>query len=211
MLKWAFKKDSIRVLEIGGGTGSATAALLDRLKENNLTNRIGEYIFSDVSPVFLRMGNRRIMDSAPDDLKYELKRLDFDKPLVLQGIKGNDIDAVYGVNTLHVAKNLSQALKNIHQVIKSGGMLVISECCRPHKDYLLFQEVIFNLLDNYVSVELDSNLRPVSGFLDYDHWKASLLDAGFRNVEAIFNTDADFPQGLKDKIGILVAVIKAEK
>jgi SAM-dependent methyltransferase len=151
------------------------------------------------------------MSKVGDDFCYSLKKLDFDKSLVSQGIKAEEIDIVYGVNALHVAKNLTRALRNIYEVISPGGMLIICEYCRPNINYLLLQEFIFCLLDNYVEVDLDENLRPTPGFLDYAHWRANLEAAGFTNIEAVFNTDGNYPAELKDKIGTLAVVIKAQK
>lgn len=211
VLKWSLNRNNIRLLEVGGGTGGASSSLIDKLKDRKLLSRISEYIFSDVSPVFLRIGNRAIMSRVGDEFQYSLKRLDFDKPIVEQGIKENEIDIVYAVNSLHVAKNLVSSLKNIHQVIKPGGMIILSECCRLNETYLLFQEFIFNLLDNYVDVDLDNNLRPTPGFLDYEHWRSNLGVAGFKNIEAIFNTDGSYPADLNTKVDISAAVIKGEK
>jgi SAM-dependent methyltransferase len=211
VLKWASGRNNIRLLEVGAGTGGASAALIDKLKERNQLSRISEYIFSDVSAAFLRIGNRAIMNRVGDDFNYSLKRLDFEKSLVEQGIKENDIDIVYAVNALHVAKNLAGSLKNIYEVISPGGAIVLSEYCRPNENYLLLQEFIFNLLDNYTKVDLDSDLRPLPGFLDYEHWRRNLEAAGFKNIEAIFNTDGSYPADLRTKIDILATVIKGEK
>lgn len=211
VLKWGLKKDGIRFLEVGAGTGSATSALIGHLKQKGILAQINEYIFSDVSPVFLRIGNRAIMNITGDDFNYSLKRLDFNKSIIQQGITEDSIDVVYGVNTLHVAKNLADSLRNIYKVIKPGGALILSECLRPDTHYLLCQEIIFNLLENYVNVDLDNDLRPVPGFLDYGHWEKNLEAAGFRNIEYVFNTDGNCPQGLESKVGLLAIAIKAEK
>lgn len=210
VLKWALKRSNIRFLEVGGGTGGASAALIDLLKEKNLLSNISEYIFSDVSPAFLRLGNRAIMSRVADDFQYSLMRVDFDKPLVDQKIAEDSVDVVYGVNALHVAKDLVGSLKNIYRVIRPGGLIILSESCRPRADYLLSQEIIFNLLDNYVNVDL-SNIRPDPGFLDFEHWKLNLEAARFRNVEAISNTDGSYPPELRSKIDLLALVIKGEK
>jgi SAM-dependent methyltransferase len=211
VLKWTAGRNDMKLLEVGAGTGGASTSLIAKLKEKKLLSRIGEYIFSDISPVFLRMGNRAIMAIVDDDFKYSLKRVDFDKSLVEQGLKENEIDVVYGVNALHVAKNLVTALKNIYRILKPGGLIILSECCRPDEHYLLSQEVIFNLLDNYVDVDLDNHLRPIPGFLDYRHWRSNLEAAGFGNPEAIFNTDGSYSADLSGKVGVLATVIKGEK
>ncbi|MDD2654894.1 MAG: class I SAM-dependent methyltransferase, partial [Candidatus Omnitrophica bacterium] len=108
--KWISNKKNITILEVGGGTGSATSFLLEKLKETNKLSIVDEYIFSDISPIFLRMGNKVIMSIVPDDFQYSLKKLDFDKPIIEQGFKENEFDVVYGVNSLHVAKNLATSL-----------------------------------------------------------------------------------------------------
>lgn len=207
--KWISGRNNLRFLEVGGGTGGASAALIDKLKEHNSLSLISEYIFSDVSAVFLRLGNREIMNRVGEDFNYSLKKLDFEKPLAAQGIKEGDLDVVYGVNTLHAAKDLVGALKNIHSAIKPGGMIILCEYCRPSEKHLLLQEFIFNLLDTFVRVNLDSYLRPVPGFLDYEHWKRNLEAAGFINIEAIFNTDGGY--AAVPKADILAVVLKGEK
>ena len=211
IFKWALKRNDIRLLEIGAGTGGATVSLLDKLKDTKQLCAISEYIFSDVSPVFLRLGNEKIMKRVGDDFNYSLKKLNFDNPIVNQGINKEEIDIVYGVNSLHVAKNLSASLKYLYDIIKPGGMIILSECCRPSGDYLLPHELIFNLLDNYVDVDLNPVLRPIPGFLDYEHWKRNLSAAGFINIETVFNTDCGQSDNLSNKVDILAAVIKGEK
>jgi SAM-dependent methyltransferase len=209
--KWLPKAGGVRLLEVGGGTGGASAALIDTLKANNRLSQISEYIFSDVSPAFLRLGNRAIMQNTGEDFNYSLKRLDFEKPLAGQGIKKDYLDVVYGVNTLHVAKDLVGALRNIGEVLKPGGVLVLCEYCRPSMNYFLLQEFIFNMLDNFVNVNLNPELRPLPGFLDYPHWKKNLEAAGYTNIEAIFNSDGAYPAQERLKIDVLAVVIKAEK
>ena len=209
--KWVLSNGNIRLLELGAGTGGATASLIDRLKARQTLSKINEYIFSDISPIFLRIGNRVIMSRVGDDFQYSLKRLNFERPLIEQGINKDGVDIIYAVNALHVAKDLVGALKNIYEVVKPGGALIFSEHCRPSENYLLFQEFIFILLDNYVDVNLDRNLRPIPGFLDYEHWRCNLEAAGFKNIEAVFNTDGKHSAGSKTKADILAAVIKGEK
>ncbi|MDP3142702.1 MAG: class I SAM-dependent methyltransferase, partial [Candidatus Omnitrophota bacterium] len=165
----------------------------------------------DVSPIFLRLGNQAIMKIISEGFNYSLKKIDFEKPLFEQGIDENSIDMVYGVNALHVAKDLSNALSNIYKIIKPGGKIILSECCRPTESHLLLQEFIFNLLDSYVNVKLDPYFRPVPGFLDYEHWKRNLEAAGFKDIEALLNTDVNYTQFSEGKAPILAIVIKGEK
>ncbi len=212
ILKWLLNKGGIKFLELGGGSGSATSLLIERLRTANILNKIDEYIFSDISPVFLRLGNRAIMSKVQDNFKYELKKIDFNKPIIEQGIEENYIDVVYGVNTLHIAKDLMKTLKEIFKIIKRGGMLVISECVRADTGDVLLQELIFNLLDDYKNVNLDTDIRTTPGFLPYKQWIKLFEYAGFKNIEIMLNTDGmSHPSDTANKYPILSAVIKGVK
>lgn len=209
--KWLDNKSKIKILELGGGTGSASELLIFYLKERSMIGNIKEYTFSDISPFFLRSGNIAIMKHAPQDFQYTLKLLDFNSPLIEQGIKKNDFEVVYGVNTLHVAKNLLRSLREIHKIIKPGGLIIIAESIRDHQNDLLVQEIIFNLLDDYTNVEIDPYLRTTPGFLPYAQWPKILRASGFSDIEIILNTDGLIFEKKPNVYPKLAAVIKGVK
>jgi SAM-dependent methyltransferase len=211
ILKWLLQKNKIKLLELGGGTGSASSLLIDKLKQRNMLDKIEEYIFSDISPFFLRLGNIAIMNHAPQDFKYTIKKLDFNKPLVEQGIKENEIDIVYGVNALHAAKNIIITLREIYKIIKPGGLLIISECIRANPTDTLVQEIIFNLLEDYFNVEIDPYLRTTPGFLPYEQWDKIFRNSGFNNIEIILNTEGSYLENNSRIYPKLAAVIKGVK
>lgn len=211
VMKWFLQRDNIKLLELGGGTGSASSLLIEQLRKKNVLNNIGEYIFSDISPIFLRLGNIAIMNQAPEDFNVNLKKLDFNKSLVEQNINENSIDIVYGINALHVAVNLFKTLREIRKVIRPGGLIILSECIRSNTTEPLIQEVIFNLLEDYTNVEIDSCLRKTRGFLPYEEWINMLKAAGFRNVEIILNTDGLSSESNSTIYPKLAAVIKGVK
>lgn len=210
LLKWLPDKEGIKILEIGGGTGSASVFFLKTMYKKGLIKKIDEYIFSDISPILLRVGNRAIMEEFSDIQMIQLKTLDFNKPFFSQGIKPDSFDVVYGVNSIHAAEDLISSLENIYYALKIGGSIILSECVRPKKDGLLFQELIFNLLDNYRDVRL-SELRPMPGFLDVESWKQIFNKSKFRNVELLTNADhSDREKSLCDE-QVFAMVIKGEK
>lgn len=206
-------KEAIRIIEIGGGTGNAAALLLKKIIEKGYDIRLAEYIFTDISPIFLRIGNKLMMEKIPefDFDKILLKKLDFNKSFVEQKFCENDIDIVYGVNALHVATDLLSSLKHIIEIIKPGGKLIISESVRENNDDLLVQEIIFNMLDDFLNVKTDPRLRPTLGFITASQWGKLFTEAGFKNIEIITNSDIELTQEKCRSIPKLAAVIKGEK
>ena len=206
VLKWVHN-DKVTILELGGGTGYASIALLSEFANSDKLKNIENYFFSDFSSLFIRSGAREIDSNMPTFKKLKTCKIDFDKPLLDQDVQSNSIDICYGVNSLHVAKNLEKSLGFIYEILKPKGKLIISECVRPNVDVQLFQELIFNLLDNYRDVELSSS-RQTPGFLTIDNWEKSFKKAGFTKFEFIDNTcNGD----LRNKEDILAAVMKGEK
>jgi SAM-dependent methyltransferase len=127
-----------------------------------------------------------------------------------QGIKPDSFDIIYGVNSLHAAKDLISSMGYIYSALKPGGSIILSECVRPRENILLFQELIFNLLDNYCDMEL-SELRPMPGFLDVKSWRRILDAAKFKNIELLTNVDSDEKRNSFCDEQVLAMVIKGEK
>jgi SAM-dependent methyltransferase len=203
-------KNNIRILEIGGGMGSAAVFFLKEIHNQGLINKIKEYVFSDVSPILLRAGNKLIMEELPDDHIVELKALDFNKSFLSQGIKPSRLDLVYGVNTLHAAENIIRSLGNIYDSLTRGGKIILSECVRSRREGLLFQELIFNFLDNYADTKL-SEVRPMPGFLDVESWERIFNETKFKNIEIITNVDTDGNKSCNVGDNVFAMIIKGEK
>ncbi len=210
LLKWLPDKESIRILEIGGGTGSASIFFLKEMFERSLFKKIEEYVFTDISPILLRTGNKAIMEEIIDIQMIQLKTLDFNKSFSSQGIKPDNFDIIFGVNSLHAAKDLISSMEYIFYALKPGGSIILSECVRPGKNNLLFQELIFNLLDSYCDVEL-SEFRPMPGFLDVKSWQGIFEKTKFKNIELLTNVDSDEKSNSSYGEKVLAMIIKGEK
>lgn len=184
------------ILEIGGGAGSAAAALLERLEADGLLSRVERYIFTEPVPTFLRRGERMLRQRFPA-FPIQVQKLDMNLPFSEQGIAPGSVDLLYAVNTVHVAKNLSVTLGHIFQSLKPGGRAVFSECIRPFPGQPIYVEYAFNFLENFVNVELDPEVRPTHGFLTPGNWRAALSRAGFGRVELLPDVErfaARFPR-----------------
>ncbi|MFN7967654.1 MAG: class I SAM-dependent methyltransferase [Acidobacteriota bacterium] len=172
-----------RVLELGGGMGSAALALVAALDSAQRSDTLSSYLFSELSPVFLRRGQRALTAALPSAASALFRRLDIDLPLAPQGIEKDSVDLVYAVNVLHVARDLDATLAQLYQVIAPGGWLVLGECVRPHRDSAVYTEFVFQLLDSFRAPVLDPIARPNAGFLCAQDWQRLLLRHGFERAE----------------------------
>ncbi len=172
----------LRILEIGAGAGSGTEALLNTFAEREWLGRIEAYRVTEPS-AFLRRKSQRAVTAAYPDVPLEFAALDVDLPWQDQGVDPGSFDLIFGVNVLHVAKNLVASLVQARIALVPGGNLVAGECIRPFAGQPISMEFVFQILDSFTEVVTDSEIRPQAGFLTIEHWEKALRRAGFRSVE----------------------------
>ena len=168
----------LRILELGGGLGSATLALLDALEATGRLGDVAAYRFTELAPPFLRRAQRTLGACRPG-LPLTYARVDIDAPLAGQGIAPESVDLAWAVNTVHVARDLGATLAELRTALRPGGLLLLGECLRPFPGLPVYPEFVFLLLDPFRAPRLDPELRPEPGFLTPESWLASLRAAGF--------------------------------
>jgi SAM-dependent methyltransferase len=177
----ALHGDGGAVLELGGGLGSGTAAFLERFSGTGRLGAIRSYRFTEIAPSFLRRGQRRLAGMFPG-VPLSFGRLDMDRSFAEAGVEEGAFALVYGVNTLHVARDLEFTLGEVHRALAPGGTLVLSECVRPFPGRPVYIEFLFNLLEAFRAPRLVEPWRPNGGFLTPEQWTAALEACGFRDV-----------------------------
>ncbi|GAA5065150.1 hypothetical protein GCM10023336_45780 [Streptomyces similanensis] len=100
------------VVELGGGSGAATEAVLDALRGRN-----AEYLFTDVSPLYT--------GAAAERLGVRTALLDIDADFTDQGLAVGGADIVVAANVLHNAADLPAALRRIRRLLAPGGTLLV--------------------------------------------------------------------------------------
>ena len=173
--------EGARVLEIGAGSGSFLRMLFEDGTAKGYLSRVASYRFTDVAPAFLRRAQRELAAEMPG-LSLSFGPFDLNGDFDAQGVEDGSLDAIVGVNVLHVAKNLPLALKGIRRKLRPGGLLAFGECLKPSLDEPIYLEFLFNFMDSFRGVELDPTLRPVHGFLTPEQWRALLEHAGFHDI-----------------------------
>lgn len=202
----ALPADGGTVLELGGGLGSGAEALFARLDHAGTCKSLAAYRFTEIVPAFLRRA-RKSLPEARAGRPLSFAWLDIDAPFAQAGIEPDSCSLVYGVNVVHVAKDLAATLAQIRRVLQVGGALVLGECVRPFANRPVYVEFIFNLLASFRAPVLVASWRPNGGFLTPEQWRAALAANGFDRIEFLPDIAA-----LRDRYpSFLVAAITARR
>jgi thioesterase domain-containing protein/SAM-dependent methyltransferase/acyl carrier protein len=159
------------VLEVGAGTGGLTGHLLPQLPADKC-----EYVFTDVSPLFLHAACERFSEFPflQTDLLMSSK-----SPLE-QGFDPNSFDLVLASNVLHATPRLHDTLTHVRQLLKSNGWLMLLEAANPP----FWGDMVFTLIDGWWSFE-DRELRPDYPLMRRDRWCQVLAETGFDDVACL--------------------------
>jgi SAM-dependent methyltransferase len=181
-------RPTLRVLEIGAGTGSATEVLLTLLDERGLLSRLERYVITEPNAYFRRCNQRKLATQYPN-LPLEWTTVDLDLPWTEQGITQGEFDLVYAVNVMHISKNLLFSLNEARSALAVDGWLAIGECLRPYDNQPMYPELMFQILDSFTDVETDPEIRPNPGFLTAERWRRAFSRAAFPRIEIAPDTE----------------------
>ncbi len=160
---------NVRILEIGGGTGGTTAAILPFLTVGKV-----EYWFTDVSELFLNRARRKF--GAYPFVRYAL--CDLDRDFEEQGFRRGTFDLVFAANAVHAASNLEDALGRVQGLLSTGGSLALLETTR-HQSWF---DMSTGLIEGWQHfADEDRQEHPL---LDVDRWRAVLDRTGFSEMVA---------------------------
>ena len=177
----ALPQGTTAILEIGGGLGSGAEALLDRLEAAGRAAQLSAYRFTEISALFLKRAQRTLM-ARYRGCSLAFAPLDINHPFAQGDIAPGTYSLVYGVNVLHVARDLAATLYELRKALTPGGVLVMSECVRPFPATPLHLELVFNLLTTFREPVLVPGWRPNGGFLTPEQWTTALRTNGFTDV-----------------------------
>ena len=179
----------LRILELGGGLGSAAVALLERIRDTGRWKDVVEYRFTDVVPAFLRRGQHVLERRFPEASFLRFATLDMNQPFRAQGVEAGSFSLVHAVNTVHVARELDFTLRQILDALARGGVLAISECVRLFPEQAIYAEFVFNLLESFRSPVFHPAYRPNGGFLTPANWRGAMEAAGFAGIRVMPDID----------------------
>jgi acyl transferase domain-containing protein/acyl carrier protein/2-polyprenyl-3-methyl-5-hydroxy-6-metoxy-1,4-benzoquinol methylase len=167
----ASRGETVRLLELGAGTGSTTASVLEVLSEVRTT-----YCFTDISHLLLNEARARFVRFPA----VSYAKLNIEKPLEAQEFTVGTYDIVVAANVLHATANLCTTLEHVRQLLAPGGLMVLVETTASRR----WLDLIFGLTEGWGRFA-DKELRPKSALLDTKQWLALCKSCGFKSSVAV--------------------------
>ncbi|KAL6903104.1 polyketide synthase [Trichoderma evansii] len=171
----AHANPTMRVLELGIGASNTSSEIL-----KGLTNSAGEYCYSKYVYTARHEGS---LDNARQKLKeyenVEYKALDFTKDLKAQDFELASFDLIIATKAFHRCSNIQSALKNIRELIKPNGRLLIQELS-PSANFYNF---IMGFSPERWEAKEDG--REDKYLFEAHQWDNLLMEAGFSGTEGL--------------------------
>ena len=177
----------LRVIEVGAGTGSATASVLTELPDGRF-----DYMYTDISAGFFAEAEARFGDEA-----IEYRPLDIEKDPVAQGFDAHSYDLLIASNVLHATRYLEETLAHCRDLLAPSGQLIALE----NLSGLGWMDLTFGQLDGWW--RFADSYRPHHALAEPSVWRQALGNVGFEGVEVLGVNESDATRVL-DK-GVIVA------
>ena len=184
----------LRVIEVGAGTGSATASVLPELPEGGF-----DYTYTDISAGFFAEAEARFGDGGG---RIQYRPLDIEKDPIAQGFESHGYDLLIASNVLHATRYLEETLGHCLDLMAPSGHLIALE----NLSGLGWMDLTFGQLDGWWRFADD--FRPHHALASPAVWRQALGQAGFQAAEVLGPDESDASR-TPDK-GVIVAQGPAE-
>jgi amino acid adenylation domain-containing protein len=158
------RADTVRLLELGAGTGGLTTYMLPVLAA---WGGDYEYVFTDLSPSFLEQARDNF--SAYSGVEYRLLDLE-----ALGREPAGHYDIALAANAVHAVARLAPVLCGLRGVLRPGGQLWLLEGVQAQG----WLDLTFGLTEGWWKAA-DGDGRSSYPLLPVDRWCRMLTDAGF--------------------------------
>ncbi|KAL4804624.1 hypothetical protein BDV18DRAFT_165984 [Aspergillus unguis] len=190
----AHKNPTMRVLEVGAGTGSCTSVALEALNAYDIDSadhhakRYKDYTFTDISPAFFEKAEELFNKYPP--MIYQTFDVSADPSA--QGFELGAYDLILASNVIHAPGNTDQLLRNCSKLLKPGGRIVMLEITKTES--LTPVQFAFGTLPSFWECLDDHDQeRPLGPFRSLKSWEQQLEVAGFQGLDLVLT---DFPEPL---------------
>ncbi|MGA8528327.1 MAG: beta-ketoacyl synthase N-terminal-like domain-containing protein [Acidobacteriaceae bacterium] len=154
---------SLRILEIGGGTGATTASVLPRLPASGVS-----YRFTDVSEQFLQRAATRF--TGYTFLRYGM--LDIENERHLRAYR-HSCDVLIAANVVHATGDVERTLERVRELVAPGGTAILLETTQS----FAWHEITTALIEGWQK-SADA-VRGGATLMGASAWNEALRAAGF--------------------------------
>lgn len=164
------EKETLKILEIGAGTGGTTTMILPLIEE---FEEYITYFFTDLSRSFLNRAKKKYAANR-SFMRYEI--LDIENLKLHQ----ERYDIIVATNVLHATKSIGNTLKSVNSLLDKKGVIVLNETTEKSP----FLTMVFGLLDGWW-LYTDREIR-ISGapMVSKKSWTKTLENSGMVTLSA---------------------------
>jgi NAD(P)-dependent dehydrogenase (short-subunit alcohol dehydrogenase family)/acyl carrier protein len=167
----------LRILEIGGGSGRMTRAVIPGLERENV-----EYYFTDIGKSFVTRAEQEAAQHGVHFMRFGV--LDIARDPAEQGYQDQSFDLIIGLDVVHATRSIEKTVSHLKNLLAPHGMLCLVEAVRTRR----WVDMIWGLAEGWWYFD-DVHLRQDSPLLHLDAWEGVLRAQGFQSVKA-FPQDA---------------------
>ena len=197
------KNPSLKILEVGAGTGASTDYILDMLASQAADGHSHlhclQYDFTDVSPAFFEAA---IAKYALYGNRMKFFVFDAEKDAAEQNMADASYDVIIAASVLHATKSLDATMRNIRRLLKPDGKLILFEVVKE----TMRASFAFGLLPGWwLGQEGNRRLRP---WISTGDWNDLMRRTGFSGVDQEIK---DHPDDACHEYSILVSTAAEEE
>ncbi|KAE8360705.1 hypothetical protein BDV27DRAFT_167683 [Aspergillus caelatus] len=178
----AHANPQMKILEVGAGTGSATASLLRILRNgherDSMNPRYAHWEYTDISRSFFGEAAKRF---ASEGSRIAFKALDIEEDPADQGFEYAAYDLLLASMVFHATSDLARTLTHARRLLKSGGKLILVEGTNTSA---IRAAGAFGLLEGWWLGS--ESYRSFSPFVGKSQWNTLLLQTGYAGCEIFF-------------------------
>ena len=180
----------IRILEIGGGSGSLTRVVVPCLEHRSV-----EYYFTDIGKSFVIRAEQEAAKHGVHCMRFGV--LDIARSPEEQGYKNQSFDLILGLDVVHATSSIEKTVENLQNLLAPHGLLCLVEAVKTRR----WVDMIWGLAEGWWYFA-DEHLRQDSPLLSLHTWEKVLQARGFKSVKAFPQESA---KRLQTDYGLIMA------
>ncbi|WP_454782598.1 SDR family NAD(P)-dependent oxidoreductase [Legionella sp. WA2022007384] len=161
---------TLKILEVGAGSGSSTRAILAALHDQSFT-----YYFTDISSALVNKARRHFSEyeHSMEFRIFDMEHMDSQHEFY------HAFDVVIATNAIHATSDILNSLKSLSECLADNGHLLLNELVEKTN----YTTAIFGLFDGWWNAK-DQHLRQMnSPLLSAEQWISVLQEMNLTDIE----------------------------